>query len=89
VILSRDGPFVIDWTNARRGDPALDVALTWVLIATNGGPLARLFLRGFLAHFDRDDLVRALPAAAELRIADVNVDDRERRAVRRFVRGIL
>jgi tRNA A-37 threonylcarbamoyl transferase component Bud32 len=31
VILSRGGPFVIDWTNARRGDPALDVALTWVI----------------------------------------------------------
>jgi tRNA A-37 threonylcarbamoyl transferase component Bud32 len=28
VILSRSGPFVVDWTNARRGDPALDVALT-------------------------------------------------------------
>ncbi|MGH2668216.1 MAG: phosphotransferase [bacterium] len=85
VILSPGGPFVIDWTNARRGDPALDVALSWVIVATSGGPLARFFLRWFLPHFDRDDLVHALPAAAERRLADVNVGDRERRAVRRFV----
>jgi aminoglycoside phosphotransferase (APT) family kinase protein len=85
VILSPSGPFVIDWTNARRGDPALDVALTWVIAATSGGFLGRLFLRWFLPHFDRADLLRALPAAAERRVADVNVTDRERRAVRRFV----
>ena len=88
VILSRDGPFVIDWTNARRGDPALDVALTWV-IATSGGPLARLFLRWFLAGFDREELLRALPAAAELRVADGNVTESERRAVRRLLQRVL
>jgi aminoglycoside phosphotransferase (APT) family kinase protein len=85
VILSPSGPFVIDWTNARRGDPALDVALTWVIAATSGGPLERLFLRWFLLHFDRADLLHALPAAADRRVADANVTDRERRAVRRFV----
>jgi aminoglycoside phosphotransferase (APT) family kinase protein len=85
VILSPSGPFVIDWTNARRGDPALDVALTWVIAATSGGPLERLFLRWFLPHFDRADLLHALPAAADRRVADANVTDRERRAVRRFV----
>jgi aminoglycoside phosphotransferase (APT) family kinase protein len=85
VILSPGGPFVIDWTNARRGDPALDVALTWVIAATSGGPLGRLFLHWFLPHFDRDRLLHALPAAAERRLADVNVSDRERRAVRRFI----
>jgi aminoglycoside phosphotransferase (APT) family kinase protein len=85
VILSPSGPFVIDWTNARRGDPALDVALTWVIAATSGGPLGRLFLRWFLPHFNRADLLRALPTAAERRLADANVNDRERQAVRRFV----
>jgi aminoglycoside phosphotransferase (APT) family kinase protein len=81
VILSPTGPFVIDWTNARRGDPALDVALTWVILATSGGPLGRLALRWFLPHFSRNDLVRALPAAAERRLADPNVHDHERRSV--------
>jgi aminoglycoside phosphotransferase (APT) family kinase protein len=85
VILSPAGPVVIDWTNARRGDPALDVALTWVIVATSGGPLGRVFVRFFLAHFELAELRRALPAAAERRIADPNVTDRERRAVRRLL----
>jgi tRNA A-37 threonylcarbamoyl transferase component Bud32 len=34
VILSSEGPVVIDWTNASRGDPLVDVAATWVLLAS-------------------------------------------------------
>jgi aminoglycoside phosphotransferase (APT) family kinase protein len=85
VLLSSSGPVVIDWTNARRGEPALDVALTWVILATSGGRAGRLFVRWFLPRFDRDDLVRALPAAAEFRLADPNVSDAEREAVRRLL----
>lgn len=33
VLLSPEGPVVIDWTNARRADPDADVALTWLLMA--------------------------------------------------------
>jgi tRNA A-37 threonylcarbamoyl transferase component Bud32 len=88
VILSPGGPFVIDWTNARIGEPALDVALTWVIVATNGGLLAKPFLRSFLASFDRDEVVEALPVAAERRCADVNVDERERRAVHTVMRRL-
>lgn len=83
VILSPSGPVVIDWTNARRGDPQLDVALTWVIAATSGGRFGRVFLRWFLPHFDREELLRWLPMAGEMRVADVN--DPERAAVRRLV----
>jgi aminoglycoside phosphotransferase (APT) family kinase protein len=85
VILSPSGPVVIDWTNARRGDPPVDIALTWVIVATSGCPFGRVFLRWFLPHFDREELVRRLPVAAERRVADVNVTDRERAGVRRLV----
>ena len=84
VILSPDGPVVIDWTNARRGEPTFDVALTWVIGATSTGlgPLGSSFVRHFLAHFDGEELRRALPAAADYRLADRNVSDEERRAIR-------
>ena len=86
VMLAPSGPVVIDWSNARSGEPSLDVALTWVILATSGGGvLARLFISRFLAHFDRDEVVRALRAAAEYRLADVNVRDDERAKVRRLV----
>jgi aminoglycoside phosphotransferase (APT) family kinase protein len=83
VILSPDGPVVIDWTNARRGEPAFDVALTWVIGATSQGlgRLGRTFISRFLAHFDRYELPRALPAAVDFRLADANVSDEERQAI--------
>jgi aminoglycoside phosphotransferase (APT) family kinase protein len=40
VLLSVTGPVVIDWPNARSGDAALDVAMTWVICATSGAPSA-------------------------------------------------
>jgi aminoglycoside phosphotransferase (APT) family kinase protein len=88
VILSPSGPVVIDWTNARRGEPSFDVAVTWVIGATSTG-LGRLgssFISHFVAHFDRDELRRALPAAAEYRLADANVTDEEREAIRGLAR---
>lgn len=85
ILLSPSGPVVIDWTNARRGDPALDVALTWVIAATSGGPLGRLGVRAYLAEFDISEIRRALSAAAARRIDDPNVTDRERDAVRQLV----
>jgi aminoglycoside phosphotransferase (APT) family kinase protein len=86
VVVAPSGPVVVDWANAQAGEPALDVAMAWVIIATSGGgPLAWAFLRRFLSRFDRDQIVGALPRAAELRVADVNVRDDERERVRRLV----
>jgi aminoglycoside phosphotransferase (APT) family kinase protein len=90
VILSPSGPVVIDWTNARRGDPSFDVALTWVIAATasGAGRGAAALLRRYLSHFDGSELRGVLPAAAEFRLADPNVSDLERDAVRRLVEEI-
>jgi len=84
VILSPAGPVVIDWTNARSGEPAFDVAVTWVIGATSTGlgTLGSAFVDCFLVHFDRGELRGALRAAAEYRLVDENVTDEERRAVR-------
>lgn len=76
VILSPDGPVVIDWTNAAAGEPALDVALVWVIATSTGDPVAGRFARAFVAHFD--DWERALPDALAYRLADPNVTPAER-----------
>jgi aminoglycoside phosphotransferase (APT) family kinase protein len=84
VILSPGGPVVIDWANARRGEPLLDVAFTWVICATSSG-VGRLgveFAERFLECFDRDGVVRHLALAAEQRLADKNVLDEERERIR-------
>jgi aminoglycoside phosphotransferase (APT) family kinase protein len=85
VLITSSGPVVIDWANAGRGDPAYDVADTWVLFATADAsdlpavqrrlaPIARkIFLRHFLGALDRDAAIRAIPAAVEARTRDRNM----------------
>jgi aminoglycoside phosphotransferase (APT) family kinase protein len=85
VLRSSSGPVVIDWTNARGGEPALDVALTWVICVTSGGSVGRVFTRLFLQHVDRDAARQALPEAVAFRLADPNVTDRERSRARRLL----
>lgn len=84
VLIGRDGPIVIDWTNAARGEPLADVALTWALIAAGEVTARHLpsllhavgrrqFLRAFLQPF-RGDAVRAmLVAAVEWKCTDPNM----------------
>lgn len=49
VIMGRDGPVVIDWTTARRGAAAADVARTLVILAVGSVPDADPVLRVFSA----------------------------------------
>jgi aminoglycoside phosphotransferase (APT) family kinase protein len=41
VIMSSKGPVVIDWPNARRGDPMADVGVTFALVTCGRIPLPR------------------------------------------------
>jgi len=98
VILSSRGPVVIDWANVARGDPAADVAATWVLLAAAGIPTGRVkaallgrlrsvFVNSFLDHFDVDDVRRQLRAVVEWKVEDANMTAAERRAMRQLVLG--
>jgi tRNA A-37 threonylcarbamoyl transferase component Bud32 len=82
VVLSPDGPVLVDWTNAREGDHAIDVALTYVILMTGCGVLGRLVARSFARLVD----VRAgLERAAAFRAADARVTARERARVARLL----
>ncbi len=83
VIMSRHGPVVIDWTNARRGDGEFDGAMTYVLAAgldrqslmeRAGVPV---MLRLFRRHRGRAGIERHLTTAAAYRLADPNITTAE------------
>ena len=96
VLLSPRGPRVIDWANARGGEPALDVAVSWVILATSavpGGALTRAlgavgrraFLDAFLEHAGREDAEPLLPEVARTRLAtNPRLHARERPALERL-----
>lgn len=97
VLLSAGGPVVIDWSNAARGDPADDVALTWVILSTSAipGPLPfravarvgrNLLVDAFLSRLDRDAARERLADVAAARLAtDPHLLPIERRALTALV----
>ena len=97
VLMPEGGPVVIDWANCAAGDPAYDVADTWVLFATAEVPGSRwdralaavgrrFFLRGFLKASDREAARAAIPAAVENRLTDRNMSEREKERMRAMAR---
>jgi aminoglycoside phosphotransferase (APT) family kinase protein len=82
VLMSKRGPVVIDWTNARDGEPELDAALAWLILMTSGGAAGQQFARLFARHVD---VLSGLDEAAHYRLADRNVTDAERAEVQRLV----
>jgi Ser/Thr protein kinase RdoA (MazF antagonist) len=85
VLMAASGPVLIDWSNARAGVAAYDVADTWALFRTAEPDglsalearalpvLRRLFLFWFLrAAGDRRAALEQLPAACERRFWDRN-----------------
>lgn len=84
VMLTADGPVVIDWSNGAAGPPGADVAMAYLIMASSDpddlpswlrpafGGLRRVFLRLFRAAV-RDDPGPYLAPVARLRMKDVNV----------------
>lgn len=99
IMLTDDGPVVLDWDNAAVGSGDLDVALTWVIIKTGtitANPLVRPLLEAlrerFVSTYERaagEERIRAnAAAAAELRLLDDNLLPAERDAVFRLARHL-
>jgi aminoglycoside phosphotransferase (APT) family kinase protein len=97
VILAPSGPVVIDWRNTHRGDGNIDVATTWLIVATSQvsetGPkhrvvrlIRRLFVDAMLRNVDRPAATRVLPSVARYRLADRNLLASERPAILALVR---
>ncbi|MEU5870574.1 phosphotransferase [Glycomyces sp. NPDC047369] len=77
IIETPAGPTVIDWTNAAAGDPAVDRAVSWVIIAELDPatlPVDPAPLRDALA---RTVTPTALDTALRFREADTNISEAE------------
>jgi len=65
VILTADGPMVIDWSNVAVGNALADVAYTWMLMATSSPDNVPLLLRPVVRRI-RNSLVRGFLEGTEL-----------------------
>ena len=95
VMMTASGPVVIDWTNASRGEPLLDVALTVVLLTCPQMPGSKLLNtalrpvrlqlgRTFSKRYPADELDRQLVIAAALKMLDGNLSPDEHAACERL-----
>ncbi len=95
VILSPDGPVLVDWTNNDVGPRSLDVAMTWLLLACFAPPIVEpagmaamraALVEGFLERVDRVAARRSLTDAADVRLRDANTTVAERERIRDLLR---
>ncbi len=88
VIIGPSGPVVIDWPNAALGDPAVDVALAWLLMSAGeipGGSMKvkllgwgrTLLVNGFMDRFDRKQITTQLRPAVEWKAKDPHMSPKE------------
>jgi aminoglycoside phosphotransferase (APT) family kinase protein len=96
VMLTADGPVVIDWSNVAAGPPGADVAVAQLIMTVSevdslpiavrpvAGQVRRTFVRDFVAHVDADP-DRYLALAARYRIGDPNTRPAEADWLRRFI----
>lgn len=100
VKMTANGPVVMHWENAARGDPAFDAAVTYTILRTSpsgGGVAARAmvaalrqrFARAFIVAFGEDEVKARLRSAAELRLLSRDLMPTEREAVFALARGEL
>ncbi|MEU9836767.1 phosphotransferase [Streptosporangium sp. NPDC048047] len=90
VILTADGPKVVDWANAARGAAGADVACTWLLLATTPAGHAlderrTTWLAAFLEDAGAEAARPYLRAMADRRRADRNVTDEEKAGITAFL----
>jgi aminoglycoside phosphotransferase (APT) family kinase protein len=89
VIMSPNGPVVVDWPNARRGDPMADVALSYALMTCGRIPLpgpvaaalgavrAPVIRRTFARRYLGPDFHRWVAEMATLKCFDTNMHPNE------------
>ena len=93
VVMSPDGPVVIDWTNAGRGRPSADLARAWALMAAAEAEVGWLLrpivgrvrsslVAGFLDGAGRDEAREGLPLAIGWTLRDPNISDGEKARMR-------
>ncbi len=83
IVMTRDGPVVIDWTNATQGPAEIDVAMTWVILEPlRVSPEVDELLIAFLHAAGLEEAKRGLRIAIERRLTDANITEYERTVVR-------
>jgi aminoglycoside phosphotransferase (APT) family kinase protein len=67
-----DRPMIIDWRDARRGDPAADICRSYLLLKLHAPQIATAYLDAYcrLGNVDRPAVLRWLPCLAAAKLTE-------------------
>jgi aminoglycoside phosphotransferase (APT) family kinase protein len=96
VMIGPKGPIVIDWPNAAAGQPAVDVAVAWILMSAGEipgggvvgkvlGTMRSLLVKSFVSGFDRDELKGIARDVVAWKVLDPHMSAKERAGMWRAV----
>jgi aminoglycoside phosphotransferase (APT) family kinase protein len=99
VMMGPTGPVVIDWANACRGDPNVDVALAWVLMAAGEVSTNRLLgailgrargalVKSFVDSFDVEGVKPVLGEVVAWKVLDVHMSAAEQAHMWQLVQDV-
>ncbi|WP_335988732.1 phosphotransferase [Glycomyces sp. MUSA5-2] len=89
IIETPAGPAVIDWTNAAAGDPAVDRAVSWAILAELDPAALPLDPAPLLDALARDLPATALDTALRFREADTNITTAEHARARALAAHLI
>lgn len=72
VLGDTSDPVIIDWLDARRGDPAADVCRSYLLLKLHAPEIAGAYLDAYcrVSKMDRDNVLRWLPYVSAAKLAE-------------------
>lgn len=87
IMYHNDTPYIIDWTNAKMGNPVMDIASTYVIFRLYAEQFADIYLDAMLEKgFKLSKIQEAIPVMAFIRLRETN-DEKLKQSLTDFVNG--
>lgn len=88
IMYHNNTPYIIDWTNAKLGNPVMDIASTYVIFRLFAKDYADMYLYAMLEKgFNLKEIKDAIPVMAFIRLRE-NKDPKVEQPLKDFVNGV-
>lgn len=82
IIYHQDKPYIIDWNNAKLGNPVMDIASTYIIFLVYAKDYAQMYLEAMIEKgFVKSEILNAIPLMAYIRYIDTVVEDEKDKKV--------
>lgn len=88
IMYHEDIPYIIDWTNAKLGNPVMDIASTYIIFRLYADDFSKPYLDAMISKgFALDKIIKAIPVMAFIRLRETK-EEHLVNQLRLFVLGL-